>query len=248
MSLSDPRREKQLKTFVQKLGLAGTAPVDWSLLDLALTHPSSSRENNYEQLEFVGDSVVRLAAAEVLLETYPDAPVGEFAALRSMMVSDRTLAGFAESYGVERYLLVGGGVHLDRPGRISRLADAFEAILGALYLSTRTMELVRPWLDGLLQEKAAEILRDPARQNYKDALQEWTQAKYKRLPEYRVTEIPTRDGERFSAEVWLNDERLGTGRGRSKKAAEQAAAKAAFLAVVAIQGEIPGSPPLPHPF
>lgn len=234
MSLSDPRREKQLKTFVQKLGLPETAPVDWSLLDLALTHPSISREKNYEQLEFVGDSVVRLAAAEVLLETYPDEQVGEFAALRSMMVSDRTLAEFADSYGLERYLLAASSVNLDRAGRVSRLADAFEAVLGALYLSTRTMGLIRVWLDEALKEKAAEIRRDPARQNYKDALQEWTQAKFKRLPEYRVTETATKDGERFNAEVWLNDERLGTGRGRSKKAAEQAAAKSAFLAVVTV--------------
>jgi ribonuclease III len=231
MVLQDPRREKQLQTFVQKLGLPAAAPVDWSLLDLALTHPSISREKNYEQLEFVGDSVVRLAAAEVLLETYPEEPVGEFAALRSMMVSDRTLAEFADSYGLERYLLVSSSVGLDRAGRISRLADAFEAVLGALYLSTRTMGLVRPWLDEALKIKANEIRQDPARQNYKDALQEWTQAKYKRLPEYRVTELANRDGERFSAEVWLNEERLGIGMGRSKKAAEQAAAKSAYLAV-----------------
>jgi ribonuclease-3 len=229
MALHDPRREKQLQILVEKLGLPATAPVDRSLLDLALTHPSISREKNYEQLEFVGDSVVRLAAAEVLLETYPDAPVGEFAALRSMMVSDRTLAEFADHYGLERYLLTSSGVSLDRAGRVSRLADAFEAVLGALYLSTRTMELVRPWLDESLKTKAAEIREDPARQNYKDALQEWTQAKFKRLPEYRVTELANRDGERFSAEVWLNDERLGSGTGRSKKAAEQAAAKSAFL-------------------
>jgi ribonuclease-3 len=216
MLLSDPRRAKQLKTLVQKLGLSETATVDWSLLDLALTHPSVSPQKNYEQLEFVGDSVVRLAAAEVLLETYPDDPVGEFAALRSMMVSDRTLAEFADSYGLERYLLAASSVNLDHAGRISRLADAFEAVLGALYLSTRTMGLVRPWLDEALKEKAAEIRRDPARQNYKDALQEWTQARYKQ------------------AEVWLNDRKLGQGTGRSKKAAEQAAAKDAFLAVVGV--------------
>ena len=69
MSLSDPRRQKQLKTLVEKLGLSADVPVRWDLLDLALTHPSVSRDKNYEQLEFVGDSVVRLAAAEVLLET-----------------------------------------------------------------------------------------------------------------------------------------------------------------------------------
>ncbi|OKH21077.1 ribonuclease III [Hydrococcus rivularis NIES-593] len=230
----DPRRSKQLQTLVQKLGLPATAPVNWSLLDLALTHPSISKERNYQQLEFVGDAVVRLAAAEVLLETYPDAAVGEFAAVRSIMVSDRTLAEFAESYGLERYLSISSSAAADKAGRVSRLADAFEAVLGALYLSTQTMALVRPWLDDLLKEKAAEIRQDPARQNYKDALQEWTQAQYKVLPQYRVREIQPANGdrERFTAEVWLNDRKLGVGTGRSKKAAEQAAAKEAFLSVI----------------
>ncbi len=231
MSLSDPRRQKQLKTLVEKLGLSADVPVRWDLLDLALTHPSISRDKNYEQLEFVGDSVVRLAAAEVLLETYPEALVGEFAALRSMMVSDRTLAEFADRYGFERYLLVSSSTSIDQAGRISRLADAFEAVLGALYLSTQTMILVRSWLDEPLREKAAKFV-ESARQNYKDALQEWTQATYKKLPQYLVKEINGLDQERFCAEVWLNEQKLGVGTGRSKKAAEQAAAKSAFLEVV----------------
>jgi len=71
----DPRRQKQLKILIQKLGLPTTAPVDWSLLDLALTHPSISSTDNYEQLEFVGDSVVRLISAELLMEIYPQEPV-----------------------------------------------------------------------------------------------------------------------------------------------------------------------------
>lgn len=232
--IPDPRRNKQLQTFLQKLGLPETASVNWSLLDLALTHPTLSREKNYQQLEFVGDAVVRLAAAEVLLETYPDESVGEFASLRSMMVSDRTLAEFAENYGLERYLLISSSAAADKAGRVSRLADAFEAVLGALYLSTQTMSLVRPWLDDLLKEKAAEIRLDPARQNYKDALQEWTQARYKMLPKYRVQEImiTNDEQERFIAEVWLQDKKLGIGKGRSKKSAEQAAAKDAYLSLM----------------
>jgi ribonuclease-3 len=236
MTLQDPRRNKQLKTFIQKLGLPETAPVNWALLDLALTHPTISTTVNNQQLEFVGDAVVRLAAAEVLLETYPDAPVGEFAALRSIMVSDRTLAEIADCYGLERYLLIANSAAGDRAGKVSRLADAFEAVLGALYLSTHTMVLVRPWLDDVFKEKAAEILLDPARHNYKDALQEWTQAQYKILPDYRIKENERDSGdiERFTAEVWLKDRKLGVGKGHSKKAAEQAAAKEAFLSVVNI--------------
>jgi ribonuclease-3 len=104
--------------------------------------------------------------------------------------------------------------------------------LGALYLSTHTLKLIRPWLDPHLQSLAEEIRSDPARQNYKAALQEWTQAHYKALPDYRVTESSDRDlSERFAAEVWFQGQCLGQGTGRSIKAAEQAAAQRAFLAI-----------------
>ena len=238
---SDPRRKKQLQKLVQKLGLSPTEPIDWSLLDLALTHPSISRTANYEQLEFVGDSVVRLITAELLLEDYPDETVGEFAAIRSILVSDRVLAQFAESYGIEPYLQIGTNATGNFTGRQSWLADAFEAVLGALYLSTHNMDLIRPWLDSALKTKAIEVINDPARFNYKDALQEWTQGKYKTLPEYKVAKnqelasVPKLASDRqawhekrFVAEVWFQGKLLGKGYGRSKKASEQAAAKSAL--------------------
>ncbi|MBZ8182728.1 ribonuclease III [Oscillatoria salina] len=228
--IQDSRRSKELEKFLFKLGLTNTEKIDFSLLDLALTHPSVSRDANYDQLEFVGDAVVRLAASEVLWETYPNCPVGEFAAIRSILVSDRCLAEFADCFGLERYLLVSPSAAADDAGKISRVADAFEAVLGAIYLSTQTMVMIRPWLDPLLKMKAAEVRQDPARQNYKDALQEWSQGNYKLLPEYRVRETRQKhdDRDRFTAEVWLEDRHLGTGTGRSKKAAEQAAAKQAY--------------------
>lgn len=233
MTNLDPRRHKQLQKLVSKLGIDHGKKINWLLMDLALTHPSLSKDKNYDQLEFVGDAVVRLVASEVLLAKYPHAPVGEFAAIRSAMVSDQVLAEFSQTYGLDRYLLVSPSAAGDKMGQQSRLADAFEAILGALYLSTRNMNLVRPWLEVILQAKAAEIRADPAFYNYKDALQEWTQGNYKLLPKYRVQEtVNYKDNnQRFTAEVWLQERHLGTGKGRSKKAAEQAAAKEAFLSV-----------------
>lgn len=233
MTISYPRRQKQLQSLVQKLGISAPAPIQWRLLDLALTHPSVSAQANYEQLEFVGDAVVRLVAAEVLWETYPECPVGEFAAIRSVLVSDRILAMLAQEYGLALYLLVSGSAISDRAGEDSRLADAFEAVIGALYLSTHTLELVRPWLDPHFKLLATQIRSDPARHNYKAALQEWTQARFKVLPEYQVEEINRRGSvrERFTAKVWLQGRELGQGTGRSIKAAEQAAAQAAFLAL-----------------
>ncbi len=150
-----------------------------------------------------------------------------------MLVSDRILAQLAREYGLELYLLVAGSATSDKVGQESRLADAFEAVLGALYLSTDNLTLIHPWLDPHFKQLAAEIRLDPARLNYKAALQEWTQAQFKVLPEYRVVEIsqPHRNQERFFAEVWLHEKLLGEGKGRSIKAAEQAAAKVAFLSI-----------------
>ncbi len=235
-----PQRQPELAKLIGRLGLPAATDVNWSLLDLALTHPTMGVPN-YEQLEFIGDSVVRLAASEFLWETYPEKSVGDFSAIRKVLVSDRILSQIADGYGLERYLLLAASAVGDPSGRGSRLADAFEAVLAALYLTTNNLQLIRPWLDPHFQRLATEILDDPARQNYKDALQEWTQARYKELPEYRVREnspvlarIAAKDlrAQRFIAEVWFRDRHLGTGTGPSKKAAEQAAAKVAFAQLV----------------
>lgn len=235
MSLSDPRRQKQLHQFVQKLGLSDQIPVNWELLDLALTHPTASPQANYERLEFVGDAVVKLAAAEYLFQTYPSAPEGELSAIRGVLVSDRLLAQISAQYGFDRYLIVANSVLGDKVGQETRLAAALEAVLAALYLSTHTMELIHPWLDPHLHQFTELIRSDPTLQNYKGALQVWTQAQYQSLPEYRVTEVGQTygDTERFVAEVWFQGKLWGRGKGQSKKAAEQAAAQEAFLALQA---------------
>ena len=231
MALSYPRRQQELEGFVQRLGLPKAISLNWELLDLALTHATFSAEHNYEQLEFVGDAVVKLAAAEFLMETYPHLNVGEFTALRSQLVSDRILAQIADAFGFERYLLVAPSAKSDVAGRESRLADSLEAVLAALYFTTHNLSLIQPWLIPEFQPLAEQILADPARQNYKAALQNWTQAHRKTLPEYRTQEIGNthNDPHRFIAEVWLQGRCIGQGKGRSRKAAEQAAAQEAFL-------------------
>lgn len=231
MSFTDPRRYKQLCQLIQKLGLSEQARVNWNLLHQALTHATFSTHANYEKLEFVGDAVIRLAAAEFLYDAYPDASEGELSAVRSVLVSDRILYEIAELYGLERYLLIGNSALSNKPGRQTRVSAAFEAMLAALYLSTHSLELISPWLNIHLQRFADAIRQDPTLQNYKGALQAWTQAYYQTLPEYRVTEIGQAygDKERFAAEVWFQGKSWGEGRGPSKKAAEQAAAQAAFL-------------------
>ena len=228
------QRQKHLQTLLLRLGLPEGTEVKWDLLDIALTHPTMGSPN-YEQLEFIGDSVVRLAASEFLWESYPNSSVGDFSAVRKILVSDRVLAQLSESYGFDRYLLLAASAAGDVSGKVSRMADAFESVLGALYLSTNNLTLVRPWLDPHFQLMTTEILEDPARLNYKDALQELTQARHKALPEYRVQETPgnLQPEQRFTAEVLVQGKPQGVGTGHSKKAAQQAAAKTAFIVLAA---------------
>lgn len=225
----NPRRQEELAKFVAKLGLTDQ-PVPWDLLHQSLVDISSSADHNNEVLEFLGDAALRLAAAEFLREMYPHMSVGEMAAVRSQLVSDRTLAILAKQYDFGRYLHISSSAAGDRAGQNSRLADAFEAVLGALYLSTHDLSLIRPWLDRHFERLTQTIKNDPAHQNYKAALQELTQAHNKQLPEYSVEEISQRHGdpERFHARVQYQGKLWGDGKGPSIKQAEQRAAQQAY--------------------
>lgn len=231
MTLSTPGRQRRLTQLVEKLGITAPGNINWSLLDRALTHPTFS-PNHYEQLEFIGDAVLRLVSSEVLLKAYPQMTEGELSAIRAAIVSDRILAQIAEQYGLDRYILMGASAKGDKTGKESRLAAAFEALLAALYLSTRDFSLLDDWFNECLRNFADTVQQDPALQNYKGALQRFTQAHYHQLPEYKVSDIGTVHGdkERFLAEVWLQGKQWGQGKGQSKKSAEQMAAQAALLA------------------
>ncbi|MEO0867046.1 MAG: ribonuclease III [Cyanobacteria bacterium J06642_11] len=226
----EPLRQQELTTFVEKLGVRNLELVRWDLLDQALIDISRSADHNNEVLEFLGDAALRLAAAEFLQETQGQMSVGEMAAVRSQLVSDRTLAVLAQDYKFGRYLKISSSAAGDRAGHSSRLADAFEAVLGALYLSTRDLSLIRPWLDAHLERLTRTIKKDPARQNYKAALQELTQAHSKQLPNYTVSEISQHHGdpERFYAQVKYQGKLWGDGKGPSIKQAEQRAARQAY--------------------
>ena len=187
----------------------------------------------------MGDAVIRLLMAKLLWENDRATQVGDWSAVRAALVSDRTLADLAQIYGLQNYLIIGPSAMGDPKGESSRLADAFEALLGALYLSTQDLTLIEPWLTPKLQERAATVRADPAYQNYKAALQQWTQAHFGVLPEYRVQDThqlsdTANEDQRFAAEVWIKGDCLGTGAGRTIKAAEKAAAEEAFLQLSSI--------------
>ncbi|MEM6255588.1 MAG: ribonuclease III [Cyanobacteria bacterium P01_D01_bin.156] len=229
-NVENSQRHQELVTFAASLGLGNQEAIRWELLHQALVDISRSADHNNEVLEFLGDAALRLAAAEFLQETQAQMAVGEMAAVRSQLVSDRTLAILARDYKFDRYLKISSSAAGDRAGHSSRLADAFEAVLGALYLSTRDLSLIRPWLDPHFERLTHTIQNDPARQNYKAALQELTQAHSKQLPTYAVSEISQHHGdpERFYAQVKYQGKLWGDGKGPSIKQAEQRAAQQAY--------------------
>ncbi len=233
--IPDPTRQKSLEKFIRRLDLRVADPICWNLLDQALLHPSWANrsqkpDENNDRLEFLGDSVVRLLVSEFLFETYAEHDSGELTAVRAVLVSDQTFSELGEQFALDQFLVIGSSA--DEGGRASRLADCFEAILGALYLSTGDFSLIRPWLLPLVEKMTQEILNDPTRGNYKAALQELTQAKNTELPEYRLAGQTDEGKPIFISEVWFWGKCWGRGEGPSKKKAEQAAAKEAYLAVM----------------
>ena len=221
-----------LNPLITQLGIPADK-IRLDLLHLSLIDISSSASENNEKLEFLGDAALRLAAAEFLMERYPDMALGEMSAVRSQIVSDRILSTIANHYHLKRYLQLSKSAQGDKAGTASRLADALEAILGALYMSAGNISLIRPWLDPHFERLTNELSGDPAKQNYKAAAQELTQAYFKSLPTYEVTEISQVHGdeERFQAQMWFQGKLWGEGKGRSIKMAEQAAAKIGFAAL-----------------
>lgn len=209
----------------QQLGLRFLRP---SSLRAAFVHESFANENplekSNERLEFLGDAVVGMAASALLYERFPELPEGELTRMKAMLVSRPSLAAHARSLDLGAHLLIsrGGEAHGERE-RASLLADVFEAVVGALYLDRGWSEaeaFVRQRFEGSL-----EALPETDR-NYKSILQQITQKHFKSLPEYRVVRLKGPAHARsFVVEVWFRQALLGSGEGRSKKEAQQEAAR-----------------------
>jgi ribonuclease-3 len=198
------------------------------LLSLALTHRSWANEQGipeqYERLEFLGDSVLGLLSAEWLYVRHPELPEGELSKLKAQLVSRASLARHAE--GIELGVALKIGVGEERSGgrtKASLLADSMEAVIGALYLDgglEAARKVVEPMMMSSLEERASKALTDS-----KTQLQEVSQALGWDLPEYRLTSASGPDHNKvFVVECWLAGELAGTGEGPSKKVAEQRAA------------------------
>lgn len=214
-----------------QIGYAFSEP---GLLRLALTHRSVSAENparnDNERLEFLGDAVLQLVVTDLLYEQYPQLAEGQMAKVRAAVVSRGTLAEIARSLHLGEHVELAvseaatGGKEKD-----SILSDAVEAVIGAIYLDgglepARSM-IVRHW-----SERIAERAKQPGVKDYKTRLQELTARRGHRL-DYRVEGSGPDHDRRFHAEVTVDGTVCGSGEGRSKKEAEQAAARQALQAL-----------------
>ena len=195
-------------------------------LRLALTHPSTKLPDN-QRLEFLGDAVLEFCVSDMLYRKYDSLDEGELTARRAALVCERTLSVIAHSLELGKYLLMGNGEEQtggrEKP---SILADAMEALFAAIYMDGG-WEAAREVILRLFQEE--EKLTAWRGQDDKSALQEYTQAHEMALPEYEIVGQSGPDHDRhFTAQVKVMGKPVATGEGNSKKAAEQAAAKAAL--------------------
>jgi len=225
-ALAQPRAVEQL---ARRLGITMRRP---ELLRQAVTHKSAEQELTLpanERLEFLGDAVLGLAVAGYLYRTYPGLPEGDLTKFKAVAVSETILAEVAQDLGLGRFLVLSKGEE-QSGGRTrgSLLADALEAVFGAIYLDRGQTTARRVILD-LLKEKLSAIERAEHELDYKTLLQEQVQEVHRTPPTYRVVDEQGPDHDRtFVAEVRVGGKVLGRGVGKSKKQAEQAAAREAL--------------------
>jgi ribonuclease III len=204
---------------------------DRSLLDAALTHSSalpSGPVRSSEQLEFLGDAVLDLAIANLMLRAFPDQDEGQLSKWRALLVRTRTLAAKARQLGIGGALLLGRGE--ERSGGRSKdsiLAAAYESVLGAIFrdggFSRAEAVIARHFM--------AELAAGPnlGEHDWKTQLQELSQARFRSVPEYRLAEERGPPHARhFTTEVWVEGKCLARGDGSSKRDAEQQAARVAL--------------------
>jgi ribonuclease-3 len=230
----DPARKKVLTAFVKSAGIRFKS---LELLNLSFMHRSISNESglrvNNERLEFLGDSVLGIVAATLLYEKFAEKPEGELAKIKSVVVSEDILSGVALEFQLDNLLLLGKGEE-NSGGRMKKaiLADAMEALIGALYLDSG-FEAAFSFVSNFLKEEINRVLEDRHHKDYKSILQEYSQKRFKAYPDYRLIKRSGPEHARlFWIEVTVNDKAYGPGTGHSKKAAEQEAARMAWEALV----------------
>jgi len=227
-----PDIDQILAGFQVRIGIFFRDP---SLLIQALTHrsylggESEHLPASNERLEFLGDAVLELIVIDHLYRRFPDDREGELTQKKSLLVSRAVLADRAEQMNLGWFVLMSGAERNAGGGeRQSILADAFEAVIGALYLD-QGIDVAAPFVEQWLLRQSDRILRDTEKQNFKSLLQERVQAHLRVHPRYRVKREEGPDHhKRFTVEVRVQGRIVGVGRGRNKKEAEQQAARRAL--------------------
>ncbi|QMU56164.1 MAG: ribonuclease III [Candidatus Mycalebacterium zealandia] len=201
---------------------------DSQLLEAAFTHRSYRNEKggnvDNQRLEFLGDSVVGCVAAEDLWKIFPEADEGELSVKRSSIVSGENLAGYARALGLGECMLLGKGEEKSGRERESNLADVFEAVVGAIFLDGG-YETARKFVSDLIlsnREKWSLVT------DYKSELQKAFHKRNGSLPVYETEEAGSAYEKYFFSAVGDGSDIFGRGQGRSKKEAEQRAAKEAL--------------------
>ncbi len=224
-------RKKSLQSFEKKAAIRFRR---YDLLNLAFCHRSYANENqsindNNEKLEFLGDSVLGLVAAEYLFNLLPEKVEGDLARIKSFVVSEESLAEIALTLEVNEYLLIGKGEE-NSGGRLKKaiLADCMEAIFGAYFLDNGFKECSR-FILNLLIPQIDKVLHNKHKRDYKSLLQEFSQKNYKTYPKYQIVKKSGPDHNKtFWVEVEINGSNYGPGEGKNKKEAEQNAAESAY--------------------
>ncbi|MDX1530955.1 MAG: ribonuclease III [Rhodothermales bacterium] len=232
--------------------LLGMPVADLALFERALRHrsvlrgqPNSHLRSN-ERLEFLGDAVLGAVVAERLYETFPDRDEGFLTRTRAKLVSGPALATYAEALGLGPLLLLSSNMEgAEGRSNPSILADAFEAVLGALYLD-QGFEAARAFVAALIDEHVDLTEVAEQRSNFKSLLLEYVQARGWGQPVYRIAaEEGPSHARTFTMEVLVVDRVLGQGQARSKKQAEQQAAREALARLreeTGLAGSTDGSP------
>jgi ribonuclease-3 len=211
----------------------GVEFVDASLRDLALTHRSFSFEQgldlNNERLEFLGDAVLGVVVTDLAYREFPDLSEGELAKLRASIVNMSALADVGRGLGLGAAVKLGKGEEMSGGrDKASILADALEAVLGAVYLDLG-LGVASELIQRLFRPRMLAYARGEGDRDYKTILQELASQELRSLPEYRLSERGPDHQKEFTAIVFLVGEPWGTGTGRSKKEAEQQAAREAYV-------------------
>lgn len=226
----DGERRRSLQSFQRKAGIRFR---DIGLLDLAFHHRSFSNETtkdriNNERLEFLGDAVLGMAVASRLYLLMSDRPEGDLAKTKSVVVSEETLSGIALAIGVDECLILGKGEELSG-GRKKKaiLADATEAVIGALYLDSG-YRAAEQFVLSIIDPYIALVMENRHHRDFKTLLQEYVQKNFKAVPKYALVKKSGPDHDRtFWVTVEVNGKVYGPEQGKNKKEAEQAVAAVA---------------------